>query len=531
MSARVSYFVSVVAMLIASGFGNAHASDAKLDLKRSNCSSVELYKKGQTQEALEAALAAVSRNKQDWQAHALVSFYAWQQGNTVASIAEGEKAVKLAPRNELSLTNLAQMEEAIDACKKAIPIYEKCIQLNPDNPATRLGLANCLIKLGKIYDGFGIIEEMASRKAGTFEWYSAISDEYSLLKKPALALESAERAFALCSTAEQKSTGTIRLFSALLRTGQVDRARTLLGSVFTECRPKDYELYVQAADKLLMATDPSSAAIILQSALQNLSAPEDAEGFYRLGRIFEDRSAYVSYDREKKGLWLDAAGTAYSKAIAFDHFQARYALALAGVAAEQHDTAALTEQLKQAQALAPTDALTAFLVSHAVSQSGQSTRNGITPSTVVDEPKTAQLNLTRVRFEACGVSCSCHITMVENALTKVNGVAFVHISHQKPYVGTMLIDQSVAPPEKAFAKCLETLAGGVKLKDSELISFPIRSTSAPIGTGEAIRLAQNALYGDVLQFYPQVKAVQPILPWSSDETAQATRTGEVAVRE
>ncbi len=510
----------LMAIFIANSFEQVYASNLSDDVNAFSRQSVQLFKQGQTQQALELELKAIAENRKDWQSHALLSYYAWQEGNVVAAISEGEEAVKFSPGNELVLLNLAQMEESVDACKKAIPMYEQCIRLNPNNWFPRLGLARCLIKLGKLYDGLSIIDDMASRPTGSFDWFSEVSDAYLWQKKADSAADAAAKALTFATTPEQKSIGSTRLLSALLRAGQLDRARALQDTVFQDCHPKNYELFVRSAYSLLPVTDPSAAKTLMTSALKNLTKGEDADGFYRLGRLFEDKSSYVQYDAAKNGAWLEAAETAYHKAISLDKFQARYYLALAGIMARQGKATEILEHVKQAQSLDPYDTVAAFLLSPSTLNRAVTDESALSQVSAITQAKFGGFTLTKVSFQVSGINCSCHLSMIENAFRKIDGIAFVNISRQEPYIGTMLIEQSVTPVQSAFTKCTEALLTGAQLKDAVSLAFKVKSSSPTAGVEEAIRVAQNSQFGDVLQFYEEFKTLQPTLPWTA--TAKGT---------
>ena len=470
---------------------------------------LSLVQEGKLPEAIALEKEASKKRTKDWLPHAALAYCAWRQGDILTAIPEGKTAVRLAPSNLMALTNLAKMEESLDNCIAAIPLYKRIEKLAPTDWQPKLGLARCYLKLEKEQDALTLLSKMAAQKNTCFDWHFELADTYLRSASPALAAEAATTALSLATTPEQNSRAKIQLMMALLRAKQSDRARELMTDVFKDGQPRDYELFVRAAAALVPATSPAAATILMNSARQNLLQSEDADGFYRLGRIFEDKATFVAYDKDKFAAWMRHAEAAYSGALTLDSMQARYHLALAGTLQELGKSDDARAELAKAQALDSFDSLAPFLLAQLTAPKVEAS------STAADSRanrQSKQMNLTTVRFTMTGLDCTCHIAKVEAALTKVNGVAFAGVSRALPHNGVLLVDKSATPLAEVFSACLKSFEAGPTLKTPVSFAFAVTSQHPLTRAQDAVRIAQNTRYGEIVQFYNQFKAVEPVVP-------------------
>ena len=312
-------------------------------------------------------------------------------------------------------------------------------------------------------------------------------------------------------------------------------ASKLKDIVFTQSHPRNSEIYVLAAQDLLDVRKPEEAQILWDSAKENLKSEEDADGFYRLGRIFQNKAnlslpaavgagdstfpsgvegsgtntnspASTSSSKPSSSSsiannnnnnnnnvfenWIDYAKLAYEKAIELDPRQGRYHIALAGCIGITGNREKFESELKQAKSMDQFDALSVYLLS--------------TPF---------PLKLSKATFRIKGLTCSCHVSKVETTLCDVPGVAFAHISREETpqgQNGVLLFDPSKVDLTKAFAQC--NTAFNSAIPQVKLFTFDVLSTVPVRSTEEAVKISQDEKYGDALQFFNQIRAVEPVLP-------------------
>ena len=457
--------------------------------------AVVLFRQGKLQEAAALAQTAVVAAPDNWLSHATLSYLAWQQGNVLLALDEAEESNRLSSGNLVALTNLAKMKDALEDSSRAIKFYEQAAKLAPEDCSVQLGIARSYYKLGQSENALAVLTEMLHRPDKDFDWYYQVADAYLQFGKPDLAAQATTKAIKVAVKSEQVSAGTTQLLLALLRDGQFERAKALRERVFRRCHPDNYELYVRAASTLLPAANPASATNLVNAAVANLLTVDNAEGFYRLGRVFEDRSSSVSYDVRKHDDWLKHAGVAYRRAVALDPMQARYQLALAGILDQQGEKFQALAALNQAKMLDPMNKLPPAVVAK-----------------IAANEAPAPAKLSSVRFSIKGITCGCRVTKVQGALSKIDGVAFANISYQQSYEGLILVDESLVSTNEVFSRCRESFGSDPNLKIPELITFEVISSEKVDSMENAVRIAQNAQYGDPLQFYVQLRAVEPVMP-------------------
>lgn len=478
--------------------------------------AADAFKKNQLLEAVDLEERAVKENPQDWLRHSALSFYYWQQGNVITSITEGETAVKLNSQNELLLTNLAKMKEGLDDWAGAIPLYEAAKKVAPEDWVPVLGLARCYLKGGQEDKCLSLLQTMATEDGKDFAWYQELGDTYLRLDKPALAVNATAKATKLALTPEQKAANSSQLMMALLRDNQIEPARALEKQVFATAHPRDYELYVRAGAALLNPAKPSSADMLVQSAEENLTTSDDGDGFFRLGRVFEQKADLVAKDATKYSAWMALAGAAYRKAIALNvqqpAVQAKYHVALVGLLEREGNLAGMTEELSQAKLMDQFGQLAPFLQRYVSAATATTTSAEKKPA--ISQKNHCDVNLTSVNFHINGLNCACQISRAEEALGKVPGVGFVHvIPNLKPYQGTLLVDESTTSVKELFVKAAETFREVYKAMKTPLeADYEVFATKPVKSIESAVRIAQDCELGDALKFFNSFKPVTPVMP-------------------
>lgn len=450
-----------------------------------------LAKQGDLQGALAAAQTAAKNNPTDWLALASLSYHSWQMGDNASAVRAGMDAVKHNPRSVIALTNLARMEEALGAQRDALTTYERLVQVAPENQAGHLGIARCYISADNRQKALVILEQMIEQDSRSFNWYNEVTETCLRINEPALALKSACKSATVSSLSNDISLAQTQRLLALLMSGSRDsQVHALAKEVFASAKPTRYEIYVRAAEALCPSGCPGDAEPILESAINNLKGSDDSEGFYKLGRVFQNKALYVSFDKAKYSQWQALARSAYRTAVSMTPYQARYHTALASTLEPQSE--GMKSALQTAAKLDSFDSLTARLLTLA------NEKRGFCP--------------TKVRFSASGINCTCHFAKIEQELQKGSGVAFVSIRRSEPYEGVMLIEEQGDTAENVLNKCKETLTGGPSTKLFESIKMNVISRQPVEGIAEAVCIAQNAVVGDPLLFFEGLTVPAPTLP-------------------
>jgi pentatricopeptide repeat protein len=452
--------------------------------------AASLFKEGKLQDAVDIESRAIKENPKDWLSHAAMSFFYWQQGNAPDAIIEGQKAVRLAPQSEIALTNLAHMHQALESYQDAIPLYQEARKISPNNWVPAVSLVRCYVKSNQTEEALKILGGMAAENGNTFYWYYQVGTTYLTLDKPGLAVAALTKALDLSASPEQKSASENQLFLALLRDHQIDQARLKMDTIFKTYRPKNAEIYVRTASSLLPVLDPSAGKTLFKSAVDNLDETIDSDAFFRLGKIFEDKSNRDSGKVSSAAGWMNNAVDAYNQAIELNPGVAAYHLALAGVLERQGKVGEASAALAQARSYDKYDPLAPYLVS-AIDK-----RNGNL--------------LTAVNFKINGLTCGCQVSKLEAALRNTKGVVFVKVSALKPYGGTILVDKSLTPIPEVFSKCPGIAFDTAALK--EPITFDITSEQAVASIERAVSIAQTTRFGDILQFPRQFELIPPVIP-------------------
>jgi tetratricopeptide (TPR) repeat protein len=473
--------------------------------------AVSLYKDGKLQDAVSLEEDAVKSDPKNWLRHATMSYLYWQQGNIIDAVTEGMKATKLAPDSEIAILNLAHMDEAMSNFEAAIPLYESARKVAPDDWVPWVCLARCYIKSDRMSDGLVVLREMSQRKSSNYDWNYQLGTLYLAVNQPQLAIAPMSEAAALAVKSEQKSDSAVHLLMALIRDNQLDRARAMKDEVFNNYKPKESELYVRTASALLSADDPESGHSFLKLASANLGAIRDSDGFFRLGKIFEEKATQVS-DSNKQAAWLGTAQAAFNQAIELNPGLSAYHLALAGVYSRLGKTREMNDSLTEVRALDKFDLLTAYLDASAKGDKNPPANSGNNETAKTSE-SAAGVNLTAVHFRLKNLPCACLISKIDNTLSHIKGVAFVNVSRLKPYDGNILVDESVIKVKDVFgewSKNAAELAGAMKAP--EPIEFEVVTQQPVNSLDAAVRISQSVKFGDVLNFPKQLELLPPVIP-------------------
>lgn len=486
--------------------------------------AIRLFEEGNYAEAIRLQADEVKLAPADPIAHATMSYFLWRRGSVIDAVKEAQEAAKLAPQNPQILRNLAHMELSVGDYRRAIEVYDQAKAVSPNDPALWLGLARCYFMSNRTEDALTVLQAMANDPTKNFNWHFGVGDTYLKVGNPKLAADATTKALANATTSDEAASGAQQLLLALLRDKQFGKASFLLPEVFRKYPPKDHELYVRIGAALLPASDPEHALPFLKAAFENLRAPQDSDGFYRLGLVFQEKAASCTEDAMRAGQWTDMAGIAFEQAISLAPKQVRYHLALADVLDRQGLTTKLVSTLETAHALDATDPLAPYLASHCSALSGekQNQQNADTAKQETGAEKQptnsndikSHINLTKLDFNILGLTCGCKLSKIATALKSTPGVAFVNVPSQQPYHGTVLLDTSITEPSTMFSKCIETaLAPDPTLKPPPGPASFETVHSEPVTTASAaLTLAQKSRGGDILLFYRQFKPMAPDLP-------------------
>jgi tetratricopeptide (TPR) repeat protein len=448
-----------------------------VDVDPSTVQTLSLIQEKKFEEAMELEEKASKAAPKNWRAHAFLSFLQWQQGNAPDAIVEGQKAVRYAPQNPTALINLAHMFQALESYPDAIPLYEQAHKVAPDNWVPPVCLSRCYAKSNQSEMALQVLNEMAQQNNKSFDWNFQLGNAYLLLDKPSLAIPLLKTALSAASTIAEKSICSSQLLLGLLRDNQISEAKPLADLVLSEYKTTNPELYVRTAAVILPATSPDSGAKLLKTAIENLANTQDSDGFFRLGKVFEERG------------WLDNAQDAFNQAVELNPGQSQYHQALAGVLWRKGKTSEAEKELAEARSYDRTDQLAPYLVSKA---------------------KANSTNLSAVHFSVNGATCGCQVTRIGEALPRISGVIFANVLALKPYSGIILIDQNQVSVKDVFAKCPQLAFPAADLKDP--ITFDIQSEEKVSSLDKAIRIAQAAKYGDILQFPKAMDLLPPVPP-------------------
>ncbi len=473
---------------------------------------LDLVKCGEAVKAIDLQNKALKQQPRNAMLHLGASYCYWQQGNVLNAIAEGQQAILLEPDNFLALFNLARMNESLDACENAMSLYRRASRVNPSDAESKVGWARCSFRLGRESDALALLSEMTSSQAQNFDTLFKIAQTYFRLGEPALSARAAQQAVdATSDSLEQSKARALQLLS-LLKSNQFDPSARIADETFATCRQGSYELFVRAASTLLPALNPTSAEPLVKAARTNLVKLEDADGFFRLGRIFEDKASYVSYDATKYQAWINWSAEMYGAATSLDPIQSRFHLALGGVLAQQGKNQEAVQEFQKAQSLEPQNPLMPYLAG--LAQSGDANH----------------LHLIHASFQLVGLTCGCHSSRIESEVSAIEGVRFIGLSHQEPHQGTLLFDNSKVSLPDIWSKCRQSIAQGPEMKHPIVFSVERERTESVSRIEDVVRIAQNTIFGDVLQFYTTTASIDPVIPVASAAQKLSMNHGRAHLR-
>jgi tetratricopeptide (TPR) repeat protein len=443
--------------------------------------------------------------------HAGQSFRQWQQGNIVSAIGEGEKAVRDNPDSPVALINLALMKQRATAYLEAISLYWRALQLMPDSWVPPLGIARCYILNGDESDGRQILDVMTEQKDRDFNWYYMTAKTWLEIDELPKAQSATEHAITLATQPEQKKAAEDLEFLVLLREGANDRAKTMQARVLANNSPHDPELFVRSAIALLEPNEPLEGEKLLSHAIENLT---DSDTFLRLGSVFQGKADDCKSDQSNRSLWLNDAQAAYAHAIAIKPDSPDYHFAQASVYCSKGERSNAADELKKYSSYERNDILAPFLISKLVSS-----------DRTVKDP--VPVNFSLVTFNILGVTCSCHLSKLHGALRKIQGVAFISTPPQKPYTGSVLVDQSLTPTHEMLAACNDAALAAEVDPSGRPVNIKLELISEqPVSTvSEALRIAREIRFGSVLSFpktysdyLVRFQDVAPIMPPANHDT-------------
>jgi tetratricopeptide (TPR) repeat protein len=485
--------LALTVMCLSVGMVGATTRDAHVDEMTQKAAA--FCKEGKFLESTELTRKAIALSPTAWYPRAALSYFNWQQGNVLGAIEEGKRAVAFAPKNKLAIANLAHMQESLNDCIDAIPLYEKCQVLSPEEVEPLLGAVRCRFKMGKETEALASLKRMSAQRGHGYEWNFRLTQTCLEADHPEVAVRAASDAVATAANADQRHDAKAALLTVLLRTGDKERALGVAQQLFgasdraSAGRYKGgAEIYVRAAGTLLGWHDFLLARKILESAVGNLNDSEDSDGFFRLARVFEARG---QADIGGRGDWLTLATRAYRRAIELDPTQSRSHLSLAGALYDLGHTTEAKDELAQAGKLEQFDPLPNFFMDHLTGD---------------------DLNLTKATFKVEKLSCNCHASRIIQSLSKVDGVAFADIPAKKFDQCTLVFDPNVTSPTAAFAKAMETFAPKDASTKAPDVKFAVLSTESISRPSQVIALAQATRCGEPMQFFSQFAAVEPISP-------------------
>jgi hypothetical protein len=296
--------------------------------------------------------------------------------------------------------------------------------------------------------------------------------------------------------------------TALLQDNKLEQANALRNEVFEKYNPDDYQLYVRTLSSLINADQAKDGDRLLKYAMQNLNAEDDAEGFYRLGRVFEQKCEQSSQNPADHAMWVNSAAQAFRRATELytgqSFLKSKFYISLAGALDQQGKLQEMTQTLEAASAINKFDTLAPYLVKQL----------SLSKSTVAGVIPHCPFHLDRVQFKIGNLNCNCQVSKVEDAMNKIDGVAFAMIPTQsKPYLGSLVIDQSKTKAQDAFnqtAERIRTLYATAKTPISPEIEM---LSVEPVSSAEAaIELEQTLLNGSATTFFNAFKAVVPFEP-------------------
>jgi tetratricopeptide (TPR) repeat protein len=355
-----------------------------------------------------------------------------------------------------------------------------------------------------------LLEELTNNSTGKYDWYQKLGEFCLKVDEYDLAIECAHRSMKLATSSIEKNASSTLELVALLKDRQVENYELWTRALSCTRTNTNAELIVRSADALIPQTAPQNGLALFKAATQMHGRQQDADIFFRLGRIFVTK-AEKTYSKLLYKQWLKNARLAFRKAIDLDPKIADYHLSLAGTMNPDKEINRISKELNLTLSLDRSNILAPYLLSH-LQDFDTIKRNR--------RDRQAAL-LSHVLFKLDGVNCSCKISKISKALREISGVAFVSLPLRQPYEGAMLIDQRVNSTIEASA--IENVAKlnvayGLSLKTAPRIRFKLSSIETVPNLSSAVRIAVEANHPDVLQFDQTFAVVQPDMPYNRGST-------------
>ena len=473
--------------------------------------------------------SAAATEQSKWLEHETASCAKWRQANLYDAITEGKEACRLAPDNLVALLNLGLMLQATEDYDAAIACYDKAGKINPAHYLPYLGTARCWIMRGEEAKGIKILTEMSLKKDAGFDWYYAGGQTSLKIKQNELAESFFTSAMSAASTVNQRSDARNSLFLIELRSNKLEQARELYKKVLTECPPKTAEPYVRAAATLLKTEEPAQGKELLSSTAKNLTTIQDADAFFQLGRIFQERAreAAAKSDKDSKNYrvsWLAAASDSYTRAIDLAPKEADYRLARADVLMQEGKLSEMVADLKVAKELSPPDPLPSFVVDNLTDNTGKGLRMKPT-------------KLVKAKLTIVGLSCDCHLSKFLGTMRNIKGVAFIAASGRKVFLGEIIYAPSIMPVADLIEKTKSDFFKAMPpMKSATPLSVEVTEEKPIANLDDVFKLACDARRGPILSyheslvdFYNRFNDIKPSISIDGSMTAGAQEGTNVKI--
>ncbi|HEY9679168.1 MAG TPA: hypothetical protein V6C76_14260 [Drouetiella sp.] len=439
---------------------------------------IALADQDKSDSAVDLGNQAIKTAPDYWLPYAVVSVVEWRRGKLQNGLKQAKEAVRLSPDSELTNLNFAIMNQQLGYFETAIPGFKKAMKAAPNDWIPRLGLVHALIGTSNSAEAINVLDQMSTKTDGNFDWWYHLADGYSILKKSKQAADAAQHAVAAATTPETKTKARATLLVELVRANELDKAHAVKADLLN-AKIKQGNVYTCCLDSLCDAKDPSYGRTIIDTAIN--AGVADADDFFKLGQISEQKASTAGLDSNTRNAWLDNAEAAYKTANKILPGDLKSLLGLAGVADRKGKKDEMLGYLAKVKSMTSTDALVPYLMAR-VKASGNDLAGKLRESLTGEQEKPYQLNLVKEDFQMDNLQCNCHLGAIAYQLKQQNGVKFVAITNkEKPIKGMLLVDQAYGSSE-AIANVVKSEP---KLTIKPLTTTPVLTVS------DAIRLSQS----------------------------------------
>lgn len=446
--------------------------------------TAELMANDRLDDAAQVANGSVARFPKSWLAHLNLSYIAWRQGNVVQALDEARAALDLEPQNPATSINLANMQEALGSCSDALTIYNALTKRDPSDLSAALGVARCELRLGQVDEGKAELNKLVSEPSKPYQWYYQISEIYQQANDAPAASNAADKAVAAAVTADEKQRAEMQLYISLLNAGDLTRAASLKDRLLRSSIHKNEEFFVLTTR--LCAT-AEQATELVDIAAANLHDNEDADAFFRIAQILQDKAREAP--AAVRNSWLSPAATACAQALKLAPEQVRANVALSAIYDRRGEKSESLAELQKAQNADPNDPFLNHL------------------ALVTGSPSFAE-----VRFLVKGLDCGCRLSRIVSTLRNLPGVLFSSPSSDNEYEMCVIIDPQVTSARAVIDECKSKAFATLPTKEPVKAEYELRS-ERPIGTrADAICLVQKHLYRNPIEFLHFFKDVAPPTP-------------------